>query len=187
VYNITSYVVPVSGETVLRYNSISRYVKVRVGKIFVVQDDYPTMQEAIDQATPGYTIYVVPGTYHEFVTVNKPLKLEGENRSTTIIDGLGSNYNLGLIYVDSENVEITGFTIRNTTEPAPAIRIICSRVNVTGNTLMNAYSGVELYWGSSNNYVANNTVMNNSVGILEYFYAHNNSILSNQILRMIGA
>ena len=50
--------------------------------------DYPTIQEAINHADEGDTIFVYNGTYSEpQVTLRKPLQLIGENKSTTIIDG----------------------------------------------------------------------------------------------------
>lgn len=57
-----------------------------------VPDDYPTIQEAINAASPGDTIQVAAGTYYERVTVNKTVTLIGEDPLTTIIDD-------GIIYV----------------------------------------------------------------------------------------
>src|SRR3990167_2016782 len=60
----------------------------------IVPDDYPTIQAAIDAASPGDTIIVRPGTYFENLTLNKSVVLTAEfydpadpTRNTTIIDG----------------------------------------------------------------------------------------------------
>ena len=41
------------------------------GNILRVPEDYPTVEEAINVATPGATIIVAPGIYHEYLVVNK--------------------------------------------------------------------------------------------------------------------
>ncbi|MFB0501107.1 MAG: cohesin domain-containing protein, partial [Candidatus Bathyarchaeia archaeon] len=41
--------------------------------IITVPDDYPTIQEAINNANDGDTIFVYNGTYHEHVTINKSI------------------------------------------------------------------------------------------------------------------
>lgn len=57
----------------------------------VVPDDYKTVQEAIDVANPGDTIYVYNGTYYENIFINKTVSLVGEDPEITIIDGSKSN------------------------------------------------------------------------------------------------
>jgi len=51
-----------------------------------VPDGYPTIQAAVDNATPGDTIVIRNGTYLENVVVNKSLTVvdnSGANNSTT--------------------------------------------------------------------------------------------------------
>lgn len=76
----------------------------------VVPDDYPTIQEAVNGAVDGDTIFVEVGTYYEHVVVNKTILLVGEDVSTTIIDGGGIGH---VVYVVRNNVSLTGFTVRN--------------------------------------------------------------------------
>jgi parallel beta-helix repeat protein len=66
------------------------------------------IQDAIDGAEPGDTIYVHAGTYVENLVVRKSLVLVGENRSTTVIDGDGS---ADIIRVCADGCTIRGFTI----------------------------------------------------------------------------
>jgi|GEM_PF-1596224 len=75
-----------------------------------VPEDYPRIQEAINNANQGDTVFVSSGTYYENVIVNKTVSLIGENRNTTVIDGGGIGRT---VYVVADNVTIKGFTIRN--------------------------------------------------------------------------
>ena len=50
-----------------------------------VPRDYPTIQSAIDAASPGDTIKVLPGTYREQITISKSLTLIGTGDKVTTI------------------------------------------------------------------------------------------------------
>ncbi len=60
------------------------------GNIIRVPEDYPTVQEAIDAATPGATIIVTPSIYNETLVINKTLTIIGRPGSAPIFDGGGS-------------------------------------------------------------------------------------------------
>ena len=49
--------------------------------------DYTRIQDAIDNASDEDTVYVFNGKYYENVVVNESIKLTGEDRNSTIIDG----------------------------------------------------------------------------------------------------
>ncbi len=51
-----------------------------------VPSQYPTIQAAIDAATPGDLIMVSPGTYEELVVMWKPVRLQGSGAGSTIIN-----------------------------------------------------------------------------------------------------
>jgi len=77
--------------------------------------NYTNIQDAIDDATEGDTIYVFNGTYNEYLILNKSgINLMGENKETTIIDagGFGSAIDIPAF---SDNNYISGFTLKNTT------------------------------------------------------------------------
>ena len=76
----------------------------------IVPDDYSTIQEAINNAFNGDTIYVKAGTYYENVVVNKTILLIGESKENTIIDGKGIGKVLELM---GDGILISNFTITN--------------------------------------------------------------------------
>jgi len=119
--------------------------------------DFSIIQEAINVANPGDTIYVYNGTYHEHVVVNKTLSLIGENKSSTIIDG-----GRAFIVVDvtANNVVVSGFTI------------------------LNGGRGIRL-WSSTDNIVSDNYVMINDYGIY-VDESQNNTIIRNMIAGIQG-
>ena len=77
----------------------------------VVPDDYSSIQEAINNAGEGDTVFVMKGTYEEHsLAINKTLTLIGEDKSiTTIITDMDSN-NASIRFA-ANYVKITGFTL----------------------------------------------------------------------------
>jgi len=111
----------------------------------VVPDDYPTIQEAINAASPGDTIYVYNGTYYENVVVGKSIQLIGEDPAATIIDGSGTGY---VIDVTTDNVNITGFTIQY---GEIGIRLWYTNHDIiSNNIILNHTIGIDLAWSDYN-------------------------------------
>lgn len=73
------------------------------------QDNYSIIQDAIDNASDGDTVYVYNGTYPDNVRINKSISLVGENKNDTIIEGGWGT----VVYIDVVGVLVTGFTIRD--------------------------------------------------------------------------
>ncbi len=178
------------------YNSVTAYFD--DAKVFSVPDagpktwivdndgeaDFHTIQEAIDAASDGETVFVYSGTYYENVVVTRSISLKGESSSNTIIDG-GGGTSL-VVYVNNvDNVEISGFTIQNGYDGLyiyDSSYVIISRNIITncsfrgiilssssistisGNTLTTNYDGIELY-KSSHVTVTGNTITNSRFGI----------------------
>lgn len=164
-------------------------------RIWTVDDDGPadfhTIQEAISspEVNSGDTIYVHIGTYHESLVVNKTLTLVGESRSDTIIDGISSGNVSALVKIHADNVNMSGFTVRNVevgqgiwVEDSWGCGIHETIVCFTGdrgivfesggcnkaysNIVYNSsvYGGIEAIW-SDNNTIYNNIVYFNQWGI----------------------
>jgi hypothetical protein len=75
--------------------------------------NYSSIQNAINDASEGDTVFVFDDSspYYENITINKGIFLIGENRETTIIDGLKLTYNI--IRISADRVTISGFRIQN--------------------------------------------------------------------------
>ena len=85
-------------------------VGVATAATIVVPDDYATVQEAVDAANPEDTVYIRAGLYHEHVTVDKALTIEGEHRDTTILCGQGSG---DVLHLTASGVTVTMLTVRD--------------------------------------------------------------------------
>jgi len=146
----------------------------------VVPDDYPTIQEAINAADSGDTIFVYNGTYYENVVINKTVSLIGENPINTIIDGGKTG---SVVYVRAINSSISGFTIQNsgTSNRASGVRVShSSGNNISLNVITNNDCGIFIY-GSSKNTMSNNTINANRIYGIHLWSSSNNTLTNNTI------
>lgn len=142
---------------------------------------YSSMQEAINNASPGDTILVSSGTYYEHIVVNKTLTLQGENRDTTIIDG---EYLLAsVVNVTANNVKFSSFTIQHCSGGGRALWLDnYGNMTFSHNIITGCNEGVRLH-RSSGNVVSDNIVQdcyyNTGVGI---DYGIDNTVYRNTII-----
>ena len=164
-FNVTSYVLPLKGETLVKNNALSAWIKVAIPQVIRVPDQYSTIRGAINAANEGDTVFVASGTYYEKVYINKnSLKLIGENASTTIIDGGGVG---DVVAVSADQTEICDLTVRNSganpTEDVPSSGVMiydCRSVNITRVVATDNWCGLFLY-RSSNDILENNRMIGN--------------------------
>jgi nitrous oxidase accessory protein len=154
-----------------------------INATYPVYIKYPSIQEAINNATDGDVVNVSSGHYYERLTMNKTLTLQGENVSTTVIDGNSSGT---VVDVTSENVTIAGFTIQGSgcgcSGYAGVYGESSSRgLNLTGNSVANNGFGIRLY-GTSNVVLSHNIIMNCSYAAVEITFSFDNSIVRNMIV-----
>ena len=69
------------------------------------------IQNLIDEASDGDTIYIPSGTYYENIVIDKSISLIGEDKDTTVIDGRGRG---NVVHISANWVNITGFKICDT-------------------------------------------------------------------------
>jgi len=174
-------------------------VKANGNTIYVDDDggqDYTTIQEAIDAADDGDTVYIHNGFYYESLTVLKSINLIGEDNKNTIIDGkdIGNAININNTNnVLIKNLMITAhrkITFQNETHTM--YKAYCGILfdTVTHSTIENCnisdcYSDgikfdISFDVHSNNITIKNNVITKNSNGI-NIDDAYYNSIISNII------
>jgi parallel beta-helix repeat protein len=72
--------------------------------------NYSNIMEAIYAAADGDTIFVYSGTYYEHLTISKKLTVQGEDKTTTIVDGNGTGE---VVFISTSEVVFSSFTIAN--------------------------------------------------------------------------
>ncbi len=119
---------------------------------FFVPDDYPTIQQAIDNASNGDTVIIRDGTYgtsSEAILVNKQISLQSENGSANCI--IHSNvFEVTVSYVTIKDLTIQPLSIR--LENADHCVIANNTIMVGGGTIISLYSY------STDNIIINNTI-----------------------------
>jgi len=143
------------------------------------------IQELIDNASAGDTIYVPSGIYYENIVINKSISLIGEDKNTTIIDGGGTD---DVIHLTADWVNISGFTIQNSGQESftGGIRMSSNHNTIIGNILSNNNYGISLfnsdYTTIKDNLIKDNIIWNNNKsGIITHSYSNDNTIDSNNI------
>jgi len=171
-------------------------------KILVVPNEYSSIQEAIDNAVAGDTIYVQRGEYHENLVINKSLSLVGENVDTTIIDGNPPEGYRIPIKIQADNVSVSGFKVlfgysgisignskycnisgnRIAYNEHGIILVGCSYSVVTKNyfELVALSSAIQLSY-SNFNLITGNYITNCTEGIQVWQYSTNNTVTENTI------
>ncbi len=71
---------------------------------------FDTIQKGVAAASDWDVVYVNAGRYNEYLNIEKTIRLVGENKETTIIDGENGR---GPIRINANRVTIQQFTIKN--------------------------------------------------------------------------
>lgn len=121
------------------------------------------IQQLINTALPGDTIYIQDSAVFDNVIINKPIKLIGKDVNSTIIDG---SYGEVIIEIQADNVTIENLTFRNSGGNLDNAAI---KINSNNNIIKNCIfdrtkTGIYLNY-SENNFISNSLFHNNGEGI----------------------
>jgi hypothetical protein len=158
---------------------ISSYSNISIGEssnniIYVDDDggaDYTRIQDAIDNASDGDTVFVYERDYYENLIVDKSINLIGDIRNSTIIHGNN-----------------------NSIEPIAIIMIEANYVSISGFTLLTEHNfrGIQIH-GKSSNFQTDIKISNNSIirpftgESVSIFYGMNITISENILCGVFGA
>ena len=140
--------------------------------------EFTSIQDAINAANESDIIYVSSGTYTENIIINKSVSVTGEGSSSTLISGSGTD----TIKVVSNNVTISGFTIKNTASSSYACIQLDTVMNCKIKDIIAQDGGNIIYIiGSDNNIIENNTIEYGNIGIFFSPNSDNNIVKNNYI------
>ena len=133
--------------------------------------NYTRIQDAVDNASDGDTVYVYSGMYSDYieenlacVRINKSINLIGQDKATTIINGSGHH---DTIRIEGTKITLSGFTVR--TDGLPwATRV-----------------GITIDYPSQDIDIHDTIITQNSLGIFigsDFFCLSNISIYKNSIV-----
>jgi len=158
-----------------------------------VPADQPTIQQAVDAANPNDTVSVAAGTYHEDVTVTKPLTLQGAGSGSTTVSGVIGGVRSATFTVSASNVTIDGFTITrdgndaanwsNGSLNSAGVAILGQALTglvVSDNVLSGNRTAIDIN-NSSGNSVLRNVIDGNRTGLVFRNQTDNTSVVNNAI------
>jgi parallel beta-helix repeat protein len=148
---------------------------------------YRMIQDGIEAASPGDTVVVSSGTYHEHPVISKSLILIGENKDTTVIDGEGKPRHV--VWITADYVTIRGFTVTNGSKKYCGGIVFYSNNNtIIDNIVSEGYTGIANGpAGLRDNVIVDNIVENNTycgIGLDSNYLAHNE--VSSNVIRNNG-
>jgi len=151
---------------------------------YTVYIKYPSIQEAINNATAGDTIHVSAGLYDEQLSVDKPVVLEGENRYTTVINGTAT-----MLHVRADNVSITDFTVQYVGCACfgyCAVNVTDNQnINVTDNIITSDDFGIRVV-NARKVVIANNSITHTGNACMVVLNSSEVSVLENNITASDG-
>jgi parallel beta-helix repeat protein len=149
-------------------------------KPIIVPHDHPTIQEAINAASPGATIEVHSGVYHENLRINKRLSLKGVD-SGAGIPIIDAGTGVGGITLESNGILFENFSVTNT-GIGSALDVSSSCNIIKSNTISNnSMDGIKFDFEAARNIVyGNNVTYNGFSGVVIADGAYDNSIVKNE-------
>lgn len=145
---------------------------------------YKSIQDAIDAASDGDVIKVLPGDYNRDLTIDKSVTIMTEDQARTVI--ISSSKAMYMIEITASSVSLEGFTIEDLTNTSHRRGVIhiqsgANDVAIINNLFNYSANGYIVHVdGADDSIISNNTAEIGSKGI-KLSNSNSNSVYDNQI------
>lgn len=131
---------------------------------------YQYIQDGVDNANNGDTVYVFNGNYFENVWIYESISLEGENKDATIID---ANSTGSCVNIESNDVNVSKFTLKNSGDEEwedagihlGSFNHDADYCRIIGNNIFNNFDGIYSFTPGYNVFQQNKIMDNRNIGI----------------------
>jgi nitrous oxidase accessory protein NosD len=124
--------------------------------------NYTKIQDALNDANDSFTIFVYSGTYHEDIVIKKSVKLIGQDRYNTIIDGTDHAI---VVLIQADNVIFQDFTVQYpNVDECTGIFIEGSYAGIYNNLIQRTITGIVSY-ASDSTKIIGNVIAKNVLGV----------------------
>jgi parallel beta-helix repeat protein len=153
------------------------------GSVYTVnkmdEASFKSIQSAINNAEEGDTVIVKPGMYREQIIIDKSIRLIGEDKNTTIIDGGGVD---DVVTIIADEILLCGFTIQNGKNRYNhyAISMKSNNSMIMDTIITDNYNGINLLF-SSQTTITDIKFHNNEGNAMNLYQSSYNMISSNII------
>lgn len=157
------------------------------------------IMDAINTSNDGDTIFVYNGTYYEKINITKSIKLIGEDKYNTIIDGTYiepdpmCEFGASIIRIfKADEITVSGFTIQNVIKETFMVDAGfhiegTSHYNTISNNIIRDIKNTGILLSGTNHIISENIIMNSAQGIwyITYYDGCSYTIIRNNTIKNI--
>jgi len=156
------------------------------------ENPWASIQEAINKANDGDTIYVFGGSYNETLSINKRLNITGsiDDKNSVINYKLDHKYT---VEITADHVILEGFNITDNKNHiisyvnGALIHVVSDNVIIQRNNITNCHNGYGIYLDSSNGHVIGNNFIEQVETGVYVSSSDTNDLIRNNISNCDGA
>jgi len=144
-----------------------------------LEHPYQHVQDGVDNASFGDTVFVFAGDYVEKVEVRKNIVLRGEDKNTTFIRYFGNSLLDHIVLVTADEVIFSNFTVSLLNGTCPGIVLNTVAYCSVINNIIRSSWGINVY-NSNQNIFSNNSIITVNGGII---IADGGKVCQNNIIK----